>query len=572
MKIRVRKREFLARLASFLLAFLLVVSTFHSYKLKAEAAGLSAAIGLGTLAFSIIGGGATFDIAGQIGGNYDIGEELGEASMAAVTWMLLDYLGLDLYVGNQALSDGGLKSDYIIEEFSAFCEDTGKSFSEGIDWLMGGVEVTAQGVVQIEDWCGERWKDFLYFIFGSDTVYNSVSSIPDGKTFILNGKTFYSMPENYEGSKYVKFYSTTDRVFSSNEGIFYMYIYYTHYRDGKRLGALFFKDVNNNIDGNIGYIRNNNTNITIGSFDNSVSYLEPSSIFTGNVDFRYHDISNKVSETDAVIGEFQDGAEVVNWLNSINVSGLDLDGVQNALVGDAESAMQDSVYDALDSLTEDEAIILDPGVIDGVTSENDEVISLPIDDYMSILIAILNGIGTLTFPGIGEVALPGVLNPDVKIGEKAEEGVKVKDEDDELVAVVDLPGISQPVEDILDWGLGYISPTTGILSKFPFSIPYDLYLIVNALSGDAAVDAINADPKELTINNDLAPPGTTYEAASTSALSWHFTFTIPYGNTQTVVPLDIDLSDYEWVFRIIRYFTGILWLVGLLSWTRKESS
>ena len=210
--------------------------------------------------------------------------------------------------------------------------------------------------------------------------------------------------------------------------------------------------------------------------------------------------------------------------------------------------------------------------------EDDEVIPLPIDNYADILNAILDGIHAIDIPDIGTVTLPDVIDaPTIGVQEKDETYTPVipgeqTEVDDPAIDVVDVPGITDVMAPVIDWGIGYISPTKGILSKFPFSIPYDLYLLIAALSGDTAVDAINADPKNLSIDNDLAPPSTTYERGSNSPLHWNMTFTIPWGENSTEIPIDIDLSDFAWIFRIIRYFTGILWLVGLLSWTRKESN
>ena len=46
------------------------------------------------------------------------------------------------------------------------------------------------------------------------------------------------------------------------------------------------------------------------------------------------------------------------------------------------------------------------------------------------------------------------------------------------------------IDSLVNWALSYISPDTGLFSKFPLCVPYDAYLLVTSSLG---VDAVGSD-------------------------------------------------------------------------------
>lgn len=161
-------------------------------------------------------------------------------------------------------------------------------------------------------------------------------------------------------------------------------------------------------------------------------------------------------------------------------------------------------------------------------------------------------------------AQSGVTDDDV-VGEAADEAEDVVTGgiiDDGIDDTTDLIG------DIIDWGKDYISPTTGILSKFPFSILYDMYLILAAFSGGGG-NPIKTDPDNVAVVG-LEAPSSSYSVIQTSALHWDLNFQIPILGTPVDMPINLDLSQFGWFFKIIRFGVGILWLMGLLGWRKED--
>ena len=64
------------------------------------------------------------------------------------------------------------------------------------------------------------------------------------------------------------------------------------------------------------------------------------------------------------------------------------------------------------------------------------------------------------------------------------------------------------IDSLVNWALGYISPDTGLFSKFPLCVPYDAYLLVTSSLGVGAVDSdsiFGASPGDLdgVVNQDV---------------------------------------------------------------------
>lgn len=57
-------------------------------------------------------------------------------------------------------------------------------------------------------------------------------------------------------------------------------------------------------------------------------------------------------------------------------------------------------------------------------------------------------------------------------------------------STVDVAENQSVIDSLVNWALGYISPDTGLFSKFPLCVPYDAYLLVTSSLG---VDAVGSD-------------------------------------------------------------------------------
>ena len=580
------------RIAAFLLAFLLSFSVVAGSEIQVKAMGVTA--GLAVVGSAIGAEGFTLTAA--------------SGTALAVAAMLSKAYEFDVYISDAAKAEGMKKSDYIWTKVTQWIETTGDTMEVGLNKLLTGVSVARDGVFAIASDSFEYWKDLLGFMVAEE-VYSSITEVPEMNYYFVNGKKLYDYKDfaelpyfsvrAYKGNDitglYRKFELTgslantgVNLVFplkvyvEEGEGYYYPEIYIYHIGSGNsdpfvnryeyylgetsRLREYYLDDRYSAVS----YFHENNKS----SYWELPSYYEEALKDDGEVVLSYlQNIFNSTNYSDI------SNATARNYVNSFLEYN---EAPYSALIG--ESTAVDSFYDYADDLDDSHVITLNPSILDelDVPDVGTDVVELPLDDYVDILVGVLDGEDAIDLPTVGEIDLPTVVDlPTIGVGELDKTAAPVIPKEntgvddpaiDEPIDVVDVPGITDVMAPVIDWGLGYISPTKGILSKFPFSIPYDLYLLVAALSGDAAADPINSDPKNLSIDNDLAPPSATYVRGSDSALKWDLTFTIPWGNNSTTIPLDIDLSDFAWIFRIIRYFTGILWLVGLLSWTRKESN
>lgn len=86
----------------------------------------------------------------------------------------------------------------------------------------------------------------------------------------------------------------------------------------------------------------------------------------------------------------------------------------------------------------------------------------------------------------------GVPVPTLRTGETDTNTVDQGKENASAVetSTVDVAENQSVLDSLVNWALGYISPDTGIFSKFPLCVPYDAYLLVTSSLG---VDSVGSD-------------------------------------------------------------------------------
>lgn len=86
----------------------------------------------------------------------------------------------------------------------------------------------------------------------------------------------------------------------------------------------------------------------------------------------------------------------------------------------------------------------------------------------------------------------GLPIPSLRTGETDTKTVDQGKENASAVetSTVDVAENQSVLDSLVNWALGYISPDTGIFSKFPLCVPYDAYLLVTSSLG---VDAVGSD-------------------------------------------------------------------------------
>lgn len=122
------------------------------------------------------------------------------------------------------------------------------------------------------------------------------------------------------------------------------------------------------------------------------------------------------------------------------------------------------------------------------------------------------------------------------------------------------------VDSVVGWAVGYISPDTGLFSKFPFSIPYDLYLFVSSMTGTVGTEsATTLDPGAVSLDTSELSFSADYTA---SAAGW-----VPIVDTSIHldlvnidVPIHLDFTPFDWFFRVTKVGYGVLYTIGLLNW------
>lgn len=128
---------------------------------------------------------------------------------------------------------------------------------------------------------------------------------------------------------------------------------------------------------------------------------------------------------------------------------------------------------------------------------------------------------------------------------------------------VDLAENQTVIDSLVNWALGYISPDTGLFSKFPLCVPYDAYLLACSALGVGVVgsDSIfGASPDDLS---SIVQTGDEQSEGFTPVISISNDLTLD-GYTYPI-DLTIDLTDWTPLIKFVRLcisLTVIAELVG----------
>jgi len=148
---------------------------------------------------------------------------------------------------------------------------------------------------------------------------------------------------------------------------------------------------------------------------------------------------------------------------------------------------------------------------------------------------------------------------------------------------------AQPiVSDIVGWGIDYIKPhLSNVFQKYPFSIPYDFYLILNALysganrpqrlrtmrvtssSGDGP---INENPSNVGIDIDFEYVSKEDSGAGSvsendpNAPKFDYDFYIAAFDKQYHFVGTLDFAPFGGLIKLCKLGIGLLWLCTLLLW------
>lgn len=120
------------------------------------------------------------------------------------------------------------------------------------------------------------------------------------------------------------------------------------------------------------------------------------------------------------------------------------------------------------------------------------------------------------------------------------------------------------IDSLVNWALGYISPDTGLFSKFPLCVPYDAYLLACSALG---VDVVQSDSIFGASPGDLS--GVVQTGSDEQGEG--FTPVISISNDLTVdgytYPIDItiDLTDWTPLFKFTRLAISITVIAELIG-------
>lgn len=155
--------------------------------------------------------------------------------------------------------------------------------------------------------------------------------------------------------------------------------------------------------------------------------------------------------------------------------------------------------------------------------------------------------------------------PDVRSGETSSSTTQAgqANADAAQTATADVAENQTIVDSLVTWALGYISPDTGLFSKFPLCVPYDAYLIVCSALGVDAVDAstvYGAEPGDLA---GVVTSGTSAQSDFQPIIHIQHDFELD-GRTY---PLDvtIDLTPWQPLVDLAREGIAILFMAELIS-------
>ena len=179
-----------------------------------------------------------------------------------------------------------------------------------------------------------------------------------------------------------------------------------------------------------------------------------------------------------------------------------------------------------------------------------------------------------------EVAREGAITQAAQ-GELEEANTAV----DNTIEVADAQTI---VSDIVGWGVDYVKPhLSNVFRKFPFSIPYDFYLLLKSMYGNggntrklrsvkisnASEDIFNLDPSSIpvVVDFDYVLPDQIGES-DPAAPKFIYDLTInafgkPYHAEGT-----LDLAPFGGYFKLLKMGLAIIWIMDLLLFTQQQIS
>lgn len=155
--------------------------------------------------------------------------------------------------------------------------------------------------------------------------------------------------------------------------------------------------------------------------------------------------------------------------------------------------------------------------------------------------------------------------PDVRSGETSSSTTEAgqANADAAQTATADVAENQTIVDSLVTWALGYISPDTGLFSKFPLCIPYDAYLIVCSALGVDAVDAstvYGAEPGDLA---GVVTSGTSTYSDFQPIIHLEHDFELD-GRTYPL-EITIDLTPWQPLVDVAREGIAILFLAELIA-------
>lgn len=492
--------------------------------------------------------------------------------VAIATIVALAGYEINAYISDAARANGQTKTEYISDLFHEYCNAQSETGEAVATTIATGATVTRNGIINIVGAGAAKLKDFLGWIAGNAETFTDLESVPKGTFFgnevvdgLYNYDGYASFTRTYRSGSVSYFYLTINpqilpyraAIYNSTYGgaIYYVQLSTRSGMSGEP--DLYLQSINGATATKEGEFR-------ISSNMSVHGYVDSDFIYTFNLPV------------------FNSRAEASNYINTGDYSNATNIGYAgSAIIGDWVDMTHAQSYLDMDDLTTGDAYILNPGILDGLqVPDVASDIPIGIDTYIDIAGQVIdkNPGDAIDFPTDVATDIPTIINPGlptvappvIGIPQVGEDVINPAIPDDPVIEIpsTNVAGLVDEMNPVFQWGLSYISPQKGILSKFPFSIAYDLYLLIASLSGESQ-DAIFADPNNLTLTNDLSPPTSSY-SSYTSALVWDLNFNIPVNGSNISFPIHIDLSQFEWFFRVIRVGVGVVWLIGLFNWARKE--
>lgn len=157
--------------------------------------------------------------------------------------------------------------------------------------------------------------------------------------------------------------------------------------------------------------------------------------------------------------------------------------------------------------------------------------------------------------------LPGLRSgeTDSKTVEQGKENASAAE-----TATTDVAENQTVIDSLVNWALGYISPDTGLFSKFPLCVPYDAYLLACASLG---VDVVESDSIFSASPDDLS----SIVQTGTDEQSEGFTPVITISNDLTLdgytypLNLTIDLTEWTPLIKFVRLAISITVIAELIG-------